>query len=275
AKSTYSCLLANSSVWMLRRAKRTQQRFQDGFEDDEAPLMVQLDGRVRYCFPEGKKTIIGGPGQDTKSSETPAPDVSLLGAGIRRLHASVVNEDSRCVLTALSMDAAKATCLNGFRLDKLLQAPELVNRELLGYGLELQHRDHLKFGHCYFVFVNPTEGSLEALIASGQADFYEAQIQETRARSIEQRLFSPNQVLPGLDDMRDIAEELEQKKRELQMKDSLLRAKDEEVEQLRSELDALREGRHRHDMSHMCGTGRLEVGFSRRGPAFIITRWLP
>eukprot|EP00439_Symbiodinium_sp_Y106_P064804 s2299_g10.t1 len=96
-------------------------------------------------------------------------------------------------------------------------------------------------------------------------------MEETRAKRsmtekrLRQSLFSPNQVLPGLDEMRDIAEELEQKKRELQMKeygirrcqaaavevssdtfirhDSLLRAKDEEMEQLRSELDALREGR--------------------------------
>lgn len=241
------------------------------------PMMVnlnpdaQLQGRVRYYFPEGKKTIIGGPEQgdsdsesendgtsdsseDTESSEkepAPAPDVSLLGAGIRRLHASIVNEDSRCVLTALSMDAAKATCLNGFPLDQLLQDPKPVNRELLGNGLdglELKHRDHLKFGPCFFVFVKPTEGSAEALIASGEADFFEAQMEETRAKRsmtekrLRQSLFSPNQVLPGLDEMRDIAEELEQKKRELQMKDALLRAKDEEMEQLRSELDALREG---------------------------------
>lgn len=151
----------------------------------------------------------------------------------------------------LSVSVCAATCLNGFPLDQLLQDPKPVNRELLGNGLdglELKHRDHLKFGPCFFVFVKPTEGSAEALIASGEADFFEAQMEETRAKRsmtekrLRQSLFSPNQVLPGLDEMRDIAEELEQKKRELQMKDALLRAKDEEMEQLRSELDALREG---------------------------------
>ena len=109
------------------------------------------------------------------------------GVLIRRLHASVTNENSRCILNALSTDAAKvpasmfgaiiaaclqghamlcwlrkATCLNGFQLDQLLEEMALAysyasfqtswqdsrpcGRELLEDGLELKHRDHLKFG---------------------------------------------------------------------------------------------------------------------------------
>ncbi|CAE7579847.1 kif1 [Symbiodinium natans] len=254
------------------------------------PMMVnlnpdaQLQGRVKYYFPEGKKIIIGGPAQndsdseseenelsgseDTESSEKepePAPDVSLLGAGIRRLHASVVNDDGCCILTALCMDAAKATCLNGFPLDQLLEDPRPCGRELLGDGLELKHRDHLKFGPCFFVFVKPTECSAEALIASGEADFFEAQMEETRAKRsltekrLRQSLFSPNQVLPGLGEMRDIAEELEQKKRELQLKDQLLRAKDQELAKLHEELDALRQGANRGSGGGLASGGHDKV----------------
>eukprot|EP00913_Durusdinium_trenchii_P016829 g15819.t1 len=91
-------------------------------------------------------------------------------------------------------------------------------------GFVLVHADRLIFGPCYFVFVQPNICSAEVLIASGEADFTTAQMEEMREKRsatekrIRQSLYSPCMVLPGLEDaqhfeqMQEMQKELEQVK---------------------------------------------------------------
>ncbi|CAK9114835.1 Kinesin-related protein 1 (Kinesin family member 1) (Kinesin-3) [Durusdinium trenchii] len=179
---------------------------------------------------------------------------------------------------------ALATCLNGMTLDRMLEmdraeaefgrsrvrqkcgrAKDRPNSRLwrdakkcprtrVDDGFVLVHADRLIFGPCYFVFVQPNICSAEVLIASGEADFTTAQMEEMREKRrttdarpglfrsatekrIRQSLYSPCMVLPGalgLEDAQhfeqmqemqkagseDDWKELEQVKRTLQLKDN-------------------------------------------------------
>lgn len=273
--------------------KDMQKTFQEKLEEDRqrqgefrrrgtvvnpmVPMIVnlnqdpQLQGRVKHYFPAGK-TVIGCQKQEDSESETeteesdsdsgseeesegdlPVPDINMLGSGIQRLHASVENTAESCILRAMSHEAAKATCLNGMPLDRMLEMDaKKCPRTRVDDGFVLVHADRLIFGPCYFVFVQPNISSAEVLIASGEADFTTAQMEETREKRsatekrLRQSLYSPCMVLPGLEDaehleqMQEMQKELEEVKRRLQLKDQVLRAKEEEVEELRRQLALLR-----------------------------------
>lgn len=281
--------------------KDMQKTFQEKLEEDRqrqgelrrrgtvvnpmVPMIVnlnqdpQLQGRVKHYFPAGK-TVIGCQKQDESDSETeteesdaeggsdkesddlPVPDINMLGSGIQRLHASVENTSAECILTALSPGAAKATCLNGMPLDRMLEMDaKKCPRTRVDDGFVLVHADRLIFGPCYFLFVQPNVCSAEVLITSGEADFTTAQMEEMREKRsatekrIRQSLYSPCMVLPGLEgaehleQVQELQKELGQVKRMLQLKEQVLKAKEEEVEELRRELALLRNpGEHVNEM---------------------------
>ncbi|CAK9088534.1 unnamed protein product [Durusdinium trenchii] len=290
--------------------KDMQKTFQEKLEEDRqrqgelrrrgtvvnpmVPMIVnlnqdpQLQGRVKHYFPAGK-TLIGCNKQDESESESeasdldrdsdeesddlPVPDINMLGRGMQRLHASVENaSDGRCILRALNGEAAQATCLNGMTLDRMLEMDaKKCPRTRVDDGFVLVHADRLIFGPCYFVFVQPNICSAEVLIASGEADFTTAQMEEMREKRsatekrIRQSLYSPCMVLPGLEDaqhfeqMQEMQKELEQVKRTLQLKEQVLRAKEDEVEELRRELALLRNPGERLDEMLYAGHSKVSL----------------
>ncbi|CAJ1386067.1 unnamed protein product [Effrenium voratum] len=254
-----------------RQRQEEQGRRRGTVVNPMVPMIVnlnqdpQLQGRVKHYFMEGKTVIGCGRHQEDdsdsesgsdksestseESEEELEPDITLLGFGIKREHAIVVNDGGRCILRALNEDAAKATCLNGTPLDRLLDMePSKCLQEQIEGGFLLTHSDRLIFGPCYFVFVDPNTGTAEALIASGEVDFTMAQMEENRAKRsatekrLRKSLYSPSMILPGLegeDQLQEMAKELGEARRRLELKDQLLVAKDQELEELRRQLAVL------------------------------------
>eukprot|EP00405_Crypthecodinium_cohnii_P021973 CAMPEP_0206474398 /NCGR_PEP_ID=MMETSP0324_2-20121206/33464_1 /ASSEMBLY_ACC=CAM_ASM_000836 /TAXON_ID=2866 /ORGANISM="Crypthecodinium cohnii, Strain Seligo" /LENGTH=940 /DNA_ID=CAMNT_0053949565 /DNA_START=1 /DNA_END=2823 /DNA_ORIENTATION=- len=174
------------------------------------PMMVnlnaemQLAGKLRFEFQEGKVYIVGGTmsgggggstsssshssddedsASDSKSSsssesdEEERPGIQLSSPGVQAKHAKIINESRKCYLSIFG-EAGKATWINGISVDELLkkraekdeanEPPSDEDDEDTPVGsILLRHCDRLVFGKAIFLFVDPHRGIAEMLIMSG------------------------------------------------------------------------------------------------------------
>ncbi|CAE7346677.1 Kif28p [Symbiodinium natans] len=133
----------------------------------------------------------------TEEEETP-PNIEL-GEGVARNHAVVFTDGDKCILFPSCERGATETFVNGRSLQQVLSdlgveedaqiCRQSEKPEVSGY--ELQHGDRVIFGRHYFVFVVPSMGSPEIMIASGKVDYVEARNEwQVEQRSAMQRRFS-------------------------------------------------------------------------------------
>jgi len=181
----------------LKQAKKDSAKAQKERDRDKADLSLPhianlnedelLTNKLQFAFKE-ERTRIGraGGGDD--------PEVVLAGVGIQKEHAVVTKKGTTCTLKACER-AQLQTFVNG-------QCPPQE-------GVALKHGDRLVFGQCIFLFVNPAEGSVRQLLASGEASYGMARKELAEKQG---ELSGPSEE--ELVENRKRAEELEKRARE-------------------------------------------------------------
>jgi hypothetical protein len=179
-----------------------------------------LTNKLQFAFKEGA-TRIGRSGEGSKE-----PDIVLAGLGIQREHAVVSNTKGSCVLKAMGQ-ASSATFVNG------VSPP--------AEGTKLKQGDRVIFGHTVFIFVDPKQGTAQAILASGEISYANAR-KELAERQGE--LSGPTEE--ELAENRRKSEELEKRAREAEDARSAAEAKAaqelrQREDEYRSQMDKLQE----------------------------------
>lgn len=152
------------------QAARDVQAKQRDKEDLKMPHIANLNedelltNKLRFAFYEGRLRIGRSEGNE----------VCLAAPGIQLEHAFVESAGGRCKLSASSKEAAECTFVNG-------QSPK-------NQAVELAHGDRVAFGQCFFVFVDPSQGTAKDMLAFGQVSYAMArrEVNEGRAEGEEE-----------------------------------------------------------------------------------------
>lgn len=168
---------------------------------------MQLTGRIRHHFPEGKVVKIGQIGEDIDDnssdednmqearmeSEKSMPDVVLAGANVWADHATIAHIQNRCILRS-SGRAADFTFVNGVPYTAILSKQQkrastfvetddvddpaessvVQGPELNPSCVVLQHEDRVAFGQggqCLYLFVDPQKGQAELIIMGNRVTY--------------------------------------------------------------------------------------------------------
>lgn len=150
-----------------REAEREQAAKLKGKADLTHPHIANINedalltNKLQFAFKEGRTTVGRVAGHGEKKGKAKEPDIILAGIGIQRQHAIVVNHKGTCTMDAIG-PACQTTFVNGASPD-----PD-------GSFPVLKHGDRICFGQSIFLFIDPSKGSAQGLLASGEVSFADA-----------------------------------------------------------------------------------------------------